>query len=206
MARTTSYSRYARYKSYAQGTIYHIYNRGNGKKDIFLEDADYKFYLNRLGIYLKKHTVSLLCYVLMPNHIHLVARQETPVPIHKFISSLHTSYSMYFNKKYNQTGHLFQDRFKQIIVESDEQFVHLTRYIHQNPLHAGLTKSLGSYFWSSYHEFLRNIPQPLCNKELIAGLLTKNNELFSTTYAKFCQSPLEEKDAELLDQLALETF
>ncbi len=206
MARTSNRSRYARYKQYAQGVIYHIYNRGNGKKDIFMEDADYKFYLNRLGMYVKKHNVSLLCYVLMPNHIHLVVKQETPIPIHKFISSIHTSYGMYFNKKHNQTGHLFQDRFKQVIVETDEQFIHLTRYIHQNPLHAGLTKSLDAYFWSSYHEFLRNIPQPLCNKELIAGLLTSKPELFSSSYEKFCNESLEEKDAVFLDQLALETF
>lgn len=206
MSKTTNSTRYSRYKSYARETLYHVYNRGNGKQNIFLEDADYKFYLNRLERYLKKHKVSLICYILMPNHLHLVIKQETDVPIYKFISSLHTSYSMYFNKKYNHTGHLFQDRFKQVIIESDEQLLYLTRYIHQNPIKAGLTNSIDAYFWTSYHEFVGNIPQPLCEKNIIVELLTSNEHLFPKTYAEFCKIPTDLENEEMLKEIAIETL
>src|SRR3989338_8715192 len=117
MSRITNQTRFARYKHYAKGVYYHIYNRGNGKQDIFRSKEDYLFYIKRLEQGIQKYNVELIAYVLMPNHVHLVARQKTDIPIHKFMSSLHTSYSMYFNKKYKLVGHLFQDRFKQVIVE-----------------------------------------------------------------------------------------
>src|SRR3989344_5601448 len=98
-----------KYKLSAPETYYHLYNRGNNKQKIFREDADYLFYLKRLKTALQKHKFELICYCLMPNHVHLIAKQSGEVPPAKFMSSLHTSYSMVFNKKYELVGHLFQD-------------------------------------------------------------------------------------------------
>lgn len=209
MSRTTSNARYSRYKRYAKGLIYHIYNRGNGKQNIFREENDYRFYLNQLKENLKKHNVSLLCYVLMPNHIHLVVKQETEEPIYKFISSLHTSYSIYFNKKYKHTGHVFQDRFKQVIIENDEQLVCLSKYIHLNPIEAGLAQKPWNYFWSSYQELMGSNPLALCNKDLLIGSMTAitgmEKEDFTREYALFCKKEPDDRQKETIEQVAIET-
>lgn len=96
-----------KYKTYFSNAYYHIYNRGNNKQNIFLTNSDYVYYLKKLRSALQRYNISLLFYSLMPNHIHLSARQDSEIPIHKFISSLHTSYLMHFNSKYNKVGHLF---------------------------------------------------------------------------------------------------
>ena len=208
MARITSNTRYSRYKQYAKGLIYHIYNRGNGKQNIFLEENDYRFYLNRLREALLKHDASLVCYALMPNHIHLVVKQENDIPIHKFISSLHTSYSMFFNKKSHRYGHLFQDRFKQVIVETDEQLLQLSKYVHLNPVAAGLAEKPWKYFWSSYQEVMGANPLSLCQKEILIDSMVSltgiDKEDFTRKYAEFCLASPTEKEIELLTDFAIE--
>lgn len=204
MSKTSQNSRFARYKSYAKDLYYHIYNRGNGKQNIFNSKEDYLFYIERLEKNVKKYDVDLICYVLMSNHIHMLVRQKTDVPIYKFISSLHTSYSMYFNKKYNHTGHLFQDRFKQVIVDSDEQLLYLTKYIHRNPIVARITSVLSDYPWSSYHEYIRTLPWMLCNKEIIRGLLGAHEETFALKYNSFCKDEPSEKEMLTIENVALD--
>ena len=157
----------SKYKEYALGAYYHIYNRGNGRKDIFLDDQDYYVYLNRLSKAKDKNGVTIISYCLMPNHIHLLLRQDTKKPVYKFISSVHTSYSMYFNKKYDDVGHLFQGRFKQKIVDKDEYLLHLSRYIHLNPIESRLVENLNNYRWSSYLDFVGERKDNLCKKEII---------------------------------------
>lgn len=210
MARTTNNRQHSRYKQYAKGVIYHVYNRGNGKQNIFNEENDYRYYLNKLKENLKKHNVSLVCYVLMPNHIHLVVKQETEKPIYKLISSLHTSYSIYFNKKYNHSGHLFQDRFKQVVIDSDEQLYYLSKYIHLNPITAGLAHEPWKYFWSSYQELMGSNPLSICNKGILINsmiaITNKEKEEFTREYALFCRNEVNDKENELLEQIVIEAF
>ena len=150
-----------------QGGYFHIYNRGNHKKDIFLEEDDYLRYLERLRKSKDKYNISVICYCLMPNHIHLLVRQDSEAPISRFMSSLHTSYSMYFNLKYDRVGHLFQGRFKQKEVDKDEYFLLVTSYIHLNPLKNGLVENLEDYQWSSYPDYIGLREGTLCDKESI---------------------------------------
>src|SRR4030042_2931625 len=110
----------AKYKEASPGTYYHIYNRGNQRNIIFREADDYRIYLRRLSQAVKKYNFSMIAYCLMPNHVHLLIKQNSDDSPAKLISSLHTSYSMIFNKKYDSVGHLFQGRFKQRIIQEDE--------------------------------------------------------------------------------------
>ncbi|MEK9209095.1 MAG: transposase, partial [Patescibacteria group bacterium] len=109
------------YKSSAPGEYYHAYNRGNAKEPVFLDDDDYRFFLLRLDqnlssdIAVNRHfrplppnSFSLISYCLMPNHFHLLLRQDRDIPTSKLIGKICTSYSMYFNKKYGRVGHVFQ--------------------------------------------------------------------------------------------------
>ncbi|MEK7526171.1 MAG: transposase [Patescibacteria group bacterium] len=140
-------------KEYEAGAYYHIYNRGVEKRPIFLDEADYKTFLSYLKLYLSNpdlqgltlkvspsHKVKnyngeieLLCYCLMPNHFHFLVKQSKYDAINRFIKSLLVKYSMYFNKKYNRVGKLFQGVYKAVKVGNQEQLLYLTRYIHLNP-------------------------------------------------------------------------
>ncbi len=198
----------SRFKHYPKDAVFHLYNHGVGKQDVFLEENDYRHYLNKLAESLKKHNISLIAYVLMPNHIHLVVRQDTATPVYKLISSLHTSYSMYFNRKYNRKGHLFQDRFKQVILDSDEQLVYLSKYVHLNPVKAGLVQEPWKYFWSSCQDYLGNNPLSLCVKDILISSMMAITNIdkadFTREYVQFCIAASSEKENELEEDFAIE--
>ncbi|MDD3006753.1 MAG: transposase [Candidatus Pacebacteria bacterium] len=160
-----------KYKQSAQGAYYHLYNRGNQKKDIFLDEKDYEFYLRKMTEASKKYSFAIISYCLMPNHIHLIVRQDKEYPPAKFISSVHTSYAAVFNKKYKTVGHLFQDRFKQKIIENDDYMRNLIAYVHLNPVKAGICNFPKEYKWSSHMEYAKTgiikDSDGLCDRGLI---------------------------------------
>lgn len=97
-------------------------------------------------------SIQLLAYCLMPNHFHLLIKQSDESSIDLFMNSLATRYSMYFNKRYKRVGHLFQGTYKAVLVDSEPQLLHLSRYIHKNPYVKGVP--LQSYPHSSYSAYL----------------------------------------------------
>ena len=173
------------YKQFGPGEYYHVYNRGNGKKNIFLDDEDYKFFLLRLrqNLYpdtrekhrfqlLPQNSFSLVSYCLMSNHFHFLLRQNSEVPTTKLIAKLCTSYSMYFNKKYEHVGHVFQDRYKQINIFDDEYLVWLSLYVHLNPKTAGIVSDPSKYPWSSCADFVGKHDENMCDKSIIMDRLS----------------------------------
>lgn len=149
-------------KLYLEDGYYHIYNRGAGKSEIFLEEQDYKVFLHFLEKYLDPNSehslaseIKLLAYCLMPNHFHFLVHQTTRDGIIKFMRALGTSYSMYFNNRYERSGTLFQGVYKAAIIETDAYFLHLSRYIHLNP--SELTGGWRRYPYSSYKAYLGDI-------------------------------------------------
>lgn len=144
-------------KSYIENGYYHIYNRGVEKRIIFQDEQDCKMFLFYIKLYLSpieevqklsavkirvnrfiplnlSKEVDLLSFALMPNHIHLLVKQYTSDGIIKFTRRLSTGYVMYFNRKYNRLGGLFQSTYKAAFIDSDEYLIHLSRYIHHNPM------------------------------------------------------------------------
>lgn len=148
-------------KIYLENSYYHVYNRGVSKSKIFLDDQDYDVFLHYLEKYLDPYSqhsfateVKLLAYCLMPNHFHLFIYQSTRHGIIKFMRALSTSYVMYFNKRYDRSGTLFQGIYKAANIESEPYFLHLSRYIHLNP--KGLSDSWKEYPYSSYNAYLED--------------------------------------------------
>ncbi len=152
-------------KEFGEGCYYHIYNRGVNKQLIFNEEQDYIVLLNifkrhlsaepqvdKLGRYFKhlKNDASLLAYCLMPNHFHLFVLNKTQRGIEELMRSIATSYSIYYNKKYERVGPLFQGRYKASLIESEQYFGHISRYIHRNP------KDYRNYKFSSYTALMNN--------------------------------------------------
>lgn len=154
------------YKDYLAESYYHIYNRGVNKGLIFRDKQDFVMFLDLLKRYLGtlteqnrnqvdlpnyKDQVELLAYCLMGNHFHLFIYQlEDEQAITKFMRSLSTAYSMYFNKKYKRVGPLFQQRYRAVRITDNEQLLHITRYIHLNPA------NYRNYEWSSYSAYTGN--------------------------------------------------
>lgn len=169
---------------------YHIYNRGTEKRTIFQETKDYRRFLLNLSefntdgpVHLAsqlvirksfneakphKKLVDILCYCLLPNHFHLLIKQLIDNGITQFMHKLNTGYAMFFNKKWNHTGRLFEGTFKAKIIEDDAYILHLSRYIHLNPLELiephwkeegirdrlRVKEFLEGYHWSSYPTYI----------------------------------------------------
>lgn len=165
---------------FIENGLYHVYNRGVEKRNIFLDEQDYSVFLHLLKYYLSpvdnknlhpllefqnfsivrprplanvEKEVELMAYCLMPNHFHLLLRQISKDGMTKLLRRISTTYSMYFNKRYERVGYLFQGRYKAALIGSDNYLLHVSRYIHLNPLE--LTRSNPvSYPYSSYSHFL----------------------------------------------------
>src|SRR5258708_5665947 len=204
------------YKQNGAGEIYHVYNRGNWKQDIFCDDQDMRFFLHRTKQYLfperekisdsmrlktnplPEGSFSLISYCLMPNHFHFLLRQNSDIPIGRLISRVCTSYSKYFNKRHGRVGHLFQDQFKQVNVDSNKYLTWLSCYIHQNPKTAGIISKPEEYNWSSYAHYLGNRNDSIVSGgELILDQF-KNNKDYKKFVDESHQIIKDRKDAEHL--------
>ena len=102
-----------------------------------------------------KYKFSIYAFILMSNHVHLLI-ETSDTPLSKIMQSLHTSYTQYFNLKHNKSGHLFQGRYKAILCQKDSYLLQIVRYIHQNPLRAGIVTKLEDYQWSSHQAYIGN--------------------------------------------------
>lgn len=160
---------------FVDGEFYHLYNRGLNKQDIFTDKRYYSHFIKALFYYTiqspkpkfsvyrrtkifpvdeTKKIVNIISYCLMPNHFHLLVKQLKDGGISEFMRKFIHSYTKYRNVKYSRKGPIFQGMFKAVLVGSDEQLLHLSRYIHLNPLVSSLVKDLNQYEWSSYKEYV----------------------------------------------------
>ena len=159
--------------------VYHVMMRGINHQDIFEDRGDYWKFLKLLrmqafpedktGKPLPPHII-VYAYCLMSNHVHLLVR-ELEEGVVAPIKSIAISYAQYFNYKYEHSGQVFQDRFKSEVVNDIAYFVTLLRYIHQNPVAAGISTSVASYTWSSWWEYDDKMvcAVPVCTTQLIGN-------------------------------------
>lgn len=131
------------------GALYHLLSRGNGGQDIFYTDFDRTLFINLLEELVQRFNIEIYAYVLMSNHYHLLLKTLDP-NLSKVMQWFGTTYTRKFNLNHHTNGHLFQGRFKSIIVENDVYLLRLSCYIHRNPVRAGLVDRLADYPWSSY--------------------------------------------------------
>lgn len=134
--------------------IYHAILRGNNKQIIFEDEEDRAYFMNKLIYYRKKYGIKIYAYCLMDNHVHLLIGNGD-IGISDLIKRLAGSYAYWFNRKYGRVGHLFQDRFRSEPVDNERYFLTVLRYIHSNPIKAGLVKSCEKYLYSSYMGYMK---------------------------------------------------
>ena len=218
-------------KIYVENGFYHVYNRGVEKRTIFEDEQDYKVFLKYIeevlspldkqeantkvilqGLSLQNvrrpvksyyGKVEMLAYCLMPNHFHFVVRQNDKESLEGLMRSLMTRYSMYFNKKYDRVGSLFQGRYKAVLVNEETYLLHLSRYIHLNPLE--YTSDLENTY-SSYLEYLGKRKTSWLNPNIILSFF-KGNVLSDfkkvNSYKDFVEK-YKENESVLLGNITLE--
>ncbi len=149
--------------------IYHLTGRGVGRQIIFEDDRDREAFLDRLIKHLSLKDIDILAWCLMGNHFHLLVKGAMET-LSSSMRSLLSSYALYFNVRHDRHGHLFQDRFASQCVKDDVQLLATARYIHLNPVKAGLTQS-PHYQWSSYEQYAGSLDDGICNTELIIDIV-----------------------------------
>ncbi|MPN13751.1 hypothetical protein SDC9_161076 [bioreactor metagenome] len=133
--------------------IYHVMVRGINRQNLFEDDEDRQRLIETIGFYKSISNYDIYGYCLMNNHFHLLIK-ETGETISQAIKRISSSYVHWYNQKNKRCGHLFQERFKSEVVETDAYFLTVLRYIHQNPMKVGLITEIGDYRWSSYPEYI----------------------------------------------------
>ena len=128
---------------------FHIISRGNNKQWIFHDDEDFRPFLSLLALHKESKPFHLYHYALLNNHFHLLLEPYPGQTITKIMQGIKLSYFYYYRKKYNYSGHLFQDRFKSILIEKDRHLLACGAYIELNPVRAGITKRAADYLYSS---------------------------------------------------------
>ena len=187
----------------SRSNVYHCMLRGINKQDIFFDKKDYLEFQDIIKRTKKIFSYKLYSYVLMPNHIHLEIKDERQ-KLSQIIHSMATSYANYFNKKYKRVGHLFENRFQSRNVENSYYMLNLVRYIHQNPIKAGIC-DMDKYNWSSYSEFFKrenlNDENSIVDIEEILSMFSyENNSNVKKEFLEFNRKSLKfQNSIELLE-------
>lgn len=168
-------------RDYSMGKVYHTVIRGVDRQNIFLDDDDRYKFLDVIKEKKEKYNFQMYSYCLMDNHVHFIIYDKEEM-ISKIMQSIEISYVFYFNRKYERIGHLFQNRFFSKKIEDRDYLKMVCRYIHQNPLKAGIAKT-EEYKWSSYKEYLDK--EKIINDELLLSIFSKDIEKAKEEFKKF---------------------
>jgi len=170
--------------------FYHIINRGVERRDVFLEQYDYEYFIKTLCESKKHFDVILHNYCLMSNHYHLLIQTQKP-NLSKFMRHLNSAYAIYFNKKYNRSGHLWQGRFKSWYVTNKGYLFTLMRYIEQNPMRAKIVESMEAYPYASYRHFMNPKKIPECLRD---SWIVQNYQNNTESIKAFLEQPVQQED------------
>lgn len=180
---------------YSETGIYHIMMRGNEKKKIFLDDEDRLRFIHILFEKANEEESEIYAYCLMDNHVHLLLHKKG-TDLARLMKRINVSFVYYFNKKYKRVGHLFQDRFKSEIIDNEDYLLSAIRYIHNNPVKAGIVISPEKFWWSSYYDYV-NIKKR--NGLIISKILNIFSEDIAVAVKQFKDFSVLDSDIKFID-------
>ena len=151
------------------GHYYHVYNRGVHQNNIFRNDGDFKFLLKYVKREAERLSITIIAYCLMSNHYHFLLRQDADAEVSEFMQAVFNIYTKAFNTKYKLSGTLFEGPYKAIHVDKDSYLLQLCRYIHRNPLDAGIVVKPEQWIYSNYSEFIGKRNGTLVDREFVAA-------------------------------------
>jgi REP element-mobilizing transposase RayT len=173
------------------GGVYHVMLRGNGGEDIFFSDEDYSrlYLLLQAGARRFRYRAHAFC--CMTNHLHLVL-QVSDIPLSQAMQNLSFRYTQWINRSRSRRGHLFQGRFKALLVDGDSYLLELVRYVHLNPVRCGMVRDPLEYPWSSHRTYLGKESLPWLTTDWVLGQLSEKRSEAQQRYAAFVQDGLGE--------------
>lgn len=174
--------------------IHHIMVRGINQQNIFHDDEDRKKFIEILKKTKQISQFELYGYCLMDNHVHLLLKEGLE-KLSQIMKRIGIAYVYWYNKKYERSGHLFQDRFKSQNVEQDSYFLSVLRYIQQNPLKAQIVAEIGAYPWTSYHAYGEKgtANAGLIDSDFVLGMFGLDREVAVHSCIEFMEQPQQEK-------------
>ncbi len=178
----------------APGALHHIMVRGIEKKNIFFDDFDRDAFVDRLGVVIPETQTACFAWALMPNHVHMLIRTG-PTPISTVMQRLLTGYSVCFNRRHKRHGHVFHNRFKSILCQEETYLLELVRYIHLNPLRAGLVKDckvLETYAYTGHGIIMGKYQRDWQDTGYILGLFGKKSPIARRRYEAFVKKGIAE--------------
>jgi putative transposase len=156
-----------------EGGFYHVIVRGNQRQKVFREEKDFLKYLEFLSDYKDRYEFWLHAYVLMETHVHLLL-ETGQVPLSKILQGVNQRFTMYFNWRHGTVGHLFQGRYKAILCDRDAYLLSLVKYLHCNPVRAGMVRQPEEYRWSSHRTYLGLNKDGLVDTGIVLGMFSKD--------------------------------
>jgi REP element-mobilizing transposase RayT len=186
-----------------QGGIYHVIARGNNKEYIFKESIDKGYFIKQIKETVEGMGYQVFGFVLMDNHYHIII-QTLGKKLQEIMHQLNNKYSKYFNAKYKRVGHVFQGRYKAILVQDERYLVGLLRYVHHNPIEAHICKNVEDYKWSS-DIFYRKQIRGFVNIDVVLDMIDKDRKEAIRKYKELMMEKVEE-DYEKLKVIGDEAY
>ena len=171
----------------SQSGLYHIIFRGISRQNIFEEESDYVKLKEIIKKVIKETKAEIYAYCFMTNHVHLFLKENALGDISKIMTKILSHYATWFNIKYLRSGALFSNRYKSEPIEDERYYLGLIRYIHQNPLKAGMVKSIDEYPYSSYTEYIDEISD-ITNIDFTLDMLNENRDIAISQFKEFHES------------------
>ncbi|MBU2514192.1 transposase [bacterium] len=174
------------------GAVYHVMLRGNDGQTIFFDPKDYSSFEQLVAEGVERFQYQIHAYCWMPNHVHMVV-EVTGIPLSKIIQNLSFRYTRWINKRENRIGHLFQGRYKAILIDVDNYLLELIRYIHLNPVRSNLANSLDDYRWSAHKAYLGKAKCDWLSTDWVLRRFNRKKSEARKAYQRFVLSGLDEK-------------
>lgn len=188
------------------GALFHITTRGNNREKIFLDDSDFSRYRELLRRYRAKHNFKLYAFALMPNHVHLLIETTTTASISTIMHAINTAYAMYFNRKYDHVGHVWRGRFHSSIIDSENYFLEVMRYMDLNPVRANIAKRPERYGWTSHRSYAHGANDDILDFHELYLDIDKTQSRRQRVYREFVEERLEEGAGQRDPELAKSVF
>jgi putative transposase len=184
--------------NFRAGYYYHLYNRGVNRQPIFFNDENWAYFIKRLRHYCKSDLIDIVAYCLMPNHYHLLVHLKIDDLSRKIMQPFTVSYTKAVNKQQSRVGPIFQGPFKAKLIDKDEYLLHLSRYIHLNPVQLGLVDHPAAWKFSSYQDYVVLRKGTLPRPDIVLSQFPS-----CQAYAEFVNS-YSKADQQLIEHLMLD--
>lgn len=183
---------------FVPGEVLHVIQRGNNRATVFARDADYRVFLDCLAQAIRQHGVLVHAYVLMTNHVHLLATPLHKSSLPKALQSVGRRFVHYFNNVHQRSGTLWEGRYRATLVDSEQYLLTCMRYIELNPVRAGIVRHPGEYRWTSYHANARGTPDVLITSHELYNRMAFSGPERQVAYRQLFRGEISETEVEAI--------